>query len=133
MIDEPEALSNAPNSYELDGRYLGSITEDFVKVSELIQEASHQIRQRGFSSYPVFVVSPEKPAIGTLLIAANEMDNNVHFYAASMLEEFTQREIIGEDGEELFKQTYKDPSEFACIFMVDTNFTRFIFVPYPED
>jgi hypothetical protein len=42
-----------------------------------------------------------------------------------------QRELIKE-GED-FKQAYKDPDEFCCLFVVDTAFTNFVFIPYPED
>lgn len=133
MIDEPEALSNAPNSPELSGKYLGIITADFVKVAEFIQEASHQIRRRGFSEYPIFVACREPQTLGTVLIARGEMNHNEWFYSATFLEEFLQREIIGEDGEEMFRENFKDPAEFACLFVIDSDFTRFMFVPYPED
>ncbi|OZI07815.1 hypothetical protein BWI93_12670 [Siphonobacter sp. BAB-5385] len=133
MIDEPEALSNAPNSPELSGKYLGMITADFVKVSEFIQEAAHQIRQRGFSNYPIFVACQQPQPLGSVLIGRGEMNDNQWYYSATFLEEFLQREIIGEDGEELFKESYKDPAEYACLFIIDADFTKFIFVPYPED
>ena len=35
--------------------------------------------------------------------------------------------------EEDFKNTYKDPDEFCCLFVIDKEFTRFVFIPYPED
>jgi hypothetical protein len=42
------------NDPELDGKYLGTISQDFVKVADTIKEASYQIRKRGFSKYPSF-------------------------------------------------------------------------------
>ena len=133
MIDEPEALSNAPNSPELDGAYLGTITADFALVADFIQETSHQIRQRGFSQYPVFVVSRQGQPIGTLLLGPGEVNEYQWYYAASFLEDFRQRDLIGEDGEELFRENHKDPAEYACLFVVDADFTCFIFIPYPEE
>ena len=32
-----------------------------------------------------------------------------------------------------FKEIYKDPDEFCCLFVIDKDFTNFIFIPYPED
>jgi len=45
------------NDPELNGKYLGTITEDFIKVSDNLKEASYQIRTRGFSDYPIFPTS----------------------------------------------------------------------------
>ena len=37
------------NDPELDPKYLGKISSDFVKVAEYMKEASYQIRKREFS------------------------------------------------------------------------------------
>jgi hypothetical protein len=42
-----------------------------------------------------------------------------------------QREILKESEE--FKNAYKDPDEFCCLFVVDLQFTKFVFIPFPED
>ena len=41
------------NDPELSGKYLGTISEDFVKVSDTLKEASYQIRKAGFD-HPIF-------------------------------------------------------------------------------
>lgn len=132
MIDEPEALSNAPNSPELDGKYLGQISTDFALVSDLLKEAAYQIRKRGFSEYPIFAVSRRELPLGTLLLGKYEQDNQWNYYA-SFVDEFVQRNIIGETAIELFKESYRNSEEYACLFVVDGEFTKFIFIPYPED
>ena len=30
-------------------------------------------------------------------------------------------------------QMDKDPDEFCCLFVVDQQFTNFVFIPFPED
>lgn len=120
------------NDPELSGKYLGSITEDFVVVSDTLKEASYQIRKRGFSDYPIFAISKIDLPIGTLLIGKNDLATNWN-YNASYLDEFVQREIVASDKQDEFKATYKDPDEFCCLFVVDNDFTNFVFVPYPED
>ena len=35
--------------------------------------------------------------------------------------------------EEEFKAAFKDPDEFCCLFVVDEEFTNFVFIPFPED
>ena len=120
------------NDPELNGKYLGQISEDFVVVADTLKEASYQIRKRKFSDYPIFPISKIDLPIGQLLIGKEELAINWN-YNASYLDEFVQREIVGEDGIEGFKKAYKDPDEFCCLFVVDNDFTNFLFIPYPED
>jgi hypothetical protein len=119
------------NDPELSGKYLGTISADFVKVADTLKEASYQIRKAGFN-YPIFAISKDSIPIGQLLIdkLSLEIDWN---YFASFLDEFVQRELVAKDKEEEFVQAYKDPDEFCCLFVVDKEFTRFVFIPYPED
>lgn len=118
------------NDPTLDPKYLGKISADFVNVAENLKEAAYQIRKRGFSEYPIFPVSKEDIPIGQILYEKGKLQNNWNYYA-SFMEEFTQRELIAE--EKAFKDAYKDPDEFCCLFIVDREFTNFLFIPYPED
>jgi len=133
MLEDYQAISNAPNSPELNGKYLGIISTDFVIVAEFLKEASYQIRTRGFSKYPIFAVSQNPVTIGSKLIGIDEMNNNQWHYHASMMEEFLQREIIAEENIEVFKTSYKDPDEFCCLFVLDKDFASFVYIPFPED
>ena len=119
------------NDPELSGKYLGTISEDFVKVADTLKEASYQIRKAGFS-YPIFSISKESIPVGQLLLAKKEQGLQWNYYA-SFLNEFTQRDLVGKDREQAFIETYKDPDEFCCLFVVDKEFTSFVFIPYPED
>ncbi len=118
------------NDPTLNPKYLGKISSDFVKVAELIKEASYQIRKRDFSNFPIFPVSSEHIPIGNLLYEKGELGNDMNYYA-SFLEEFLDRELVEE--KDKFATAYKDPDEFCCLFIVDKQFTNFIFIPYPED
>jgi hypothetical protein len=118
------------NDPELSGKYLGTISSDFVKVSDTLKEASYQIRMRGFSTYPIFPVCKTDQPIGQLLIDSALAGTDWKYYA-SFLDEFVQRELI--EHEEDFKAAYKDADEFCCLFVVDKEFTNFVFIPYPED
>lgn len=123
---------NMNNDPELDGKYLGTITQDFVKVSDTLKEASYQIRKREISAYPIFPISKINIAIGKLLIENIETPTDWNYYA-SFLNEFVERNLIAEEKVEEFKIAYKQADEFCCLFVVDKDFTNFVFIPYPED
>jgi hypothetical protein len=133
MIEDYTALSNAPNSPELNGKYLGLISSDFVLVADTLKEAAYQIKKRGFSEFPVFVCSQRPIEIGQMLIGVGELNGNKWNYHASMMEEFVQRKLIAEENMELFVQNFKDIEEYACLFVVDGQFTNFVFIPFPDE
>lgn len=118
------------NDPELNGKYLGTISKDFVKVADSIKEASYQIRKRGFSDFPIFPVCKTAQPIGQLLIDKDQLHTDWNYYA-TYLDEFLQRGLIEEEND--FKNAFKDPDEFCCLFVVDKEFTNFVFIPYPED
>jgi len=118
------------NDPELSGKYLGTITKDFVVVADSIKEASYQIRKQGFSEFPIFPISKVEIPIGQLLIPKKELALTWNYYA-TYIDEFINRKLI-EDVDQ-FKGAYKDPDEFCCLFVVDEKLTSFVFVPYPED
>ncbi len=121
-------MSNDP---ELSGKYLGTISSDFIKVADSIKEASYQIRQAGFE-FPIFTICKTNQPVGKLLFDKKDLGLDWHYYA-SLLTEFVQRELVMPNKEEDFKQTYKDPDEFCCLFVLDEEFTNFVYIPYPED
>lgn len=119
------------NDPELNGKYLGTISQDFVKVADTLREASYQIRKAGFE-FPIFPISKEKLPIGQMLIPGGPLNLEWNYYA-SFLDEFLQRELVAPDKEEDFKNAYKDPDEFCCLFVVDQDFASFVYIPFPED
>ncbi|NJN43752.1 MAG: hypothetical protein HC806_02770 [Anaerolineae bacterium] len=119
------------NDPELSGKYLGTISKDFVKVADLLKEASYQIRKSGFE-YPIFAISKDDIPIGNILFEKAELQLDWNYYA-SFMDEFVQRELIETERQEKFKSNYKDPDEFCCLFVVDQEFTSFVYIPYPTD
>lgn len=125
-------LMDDANSPEVNKKLLGLISQDFVKVSDQLKEASYQIRKRGFSEHPIFVVSRDETELGLLLIGREELANKWN-YRASFLQEFVDRNLVGQESVELYKENYKNPDEYCCLFVIEGDFAGFIFVPYPED
>lgn len=128
-MDNHHIIENDP---ELSGKYLGTISSDFVKISDNLREASYLIRKQDFSKYPIFAISRTQLPIGSLLYGKNELDLEWNYYA-SYLEDFVERKIVDASKKDSFIKAYKDPDEFCCLFVVDKEFTSFIFIPFPED
>ncbi|MCS6968660.1 MAG: hypothetical protein RMJ44_12340 [Cytophagales bacterium] len=120
------------NDPELNGKYLGTISQDFVKVADIIYEAAYQIKKRGISDYPIFPMCKENQPIGALLIPSGRLQNQWNYYA-SFLSEFVERGLVDVELSDDFKAAYKNPEEYACLFVIDPEFTKFVFIPYPED
>lgn len=116
----------------LDGKYLGTISADFIKVADRLKEASYVIRQQGGYTYPIFLVSKTLLSVGSLLIEKKAIDNQWYYYA-TYLDVLIQCGLIAEDKAVIFQNTYKDPEAFCCLLVVDTDFTNFVYMPYPEE
>ncbi|ARS34310.1 hypothetical protein [Pontibacter actiniarum] len=120
------------NDPELNGKYLGTISKNFVVVAETLKEASYQVRKRKISDYPIFVFSRTQVPVGSVFLAKEEVALDWHINA-SYLEDFINRQLVAEDKVEEFKAAYKDADEFCCLFVVDGDFQNFVFIPFPED
>lgn len=125
-----DAIANDP---ELDGRFLGTISSDFVRVADNLREAAYLIRNRSISEYPVFVLCKEIQPIGQLLYPKDGPEELAWNYFVSMGEEFRERGFFSEEGWETYCRQFRNPDEFACLFIVDPGLTGFVFIPYPED
>jgi hypothetical protein len=120
------------NDPELNGKYLGTISSDFVKISDVLKEAAYQVKSRGFSDFPIFPISKEMQPIGKLFLG--KVEKNLEWnYFITYVDEFVQRKLIAEDALDDFKKAFKDPDEFCCLFVMDGAFTSFVYIPYPEE
>jgi hypothetical protein len=120
------------NDPELNGKYLGSITQDFVKIAHILREASYQMRKRNISAFPIFPMSKQVFSVGEILVGRAQGLKEWDCYI-SFLEQFVGKGLIQDEA--YFKANYKDADEFCCLFVFDDahNFTNFVFVPFPEE
>lgn len=117
----------------LDGRYLGTISGDFVKVADKLKEASYLVRKRGTYEYPIFPIAKTSLAVvGALLIEKGELGNQWYYYA-TYLSALVQCGLIAKDRTTAFRDTYRDPDSFCCLLVIDTTFTNFVYIPYPAE
>lgn len=95
---------------------------------EILGKAADTILNEGVSSYPIFVIHQHFVDIGILMVDKNVVSSNWSINASS-LEEFMTKQIIQEDKVEDFKEIYKNPEEFYCLFVLSELGARYIFLP----
>jgi hypothetical protein len=97
--------------------------------ADSLKEVADDIIAEELSKYPIFVAHQHEVSIGEIVIDKNEMATewNIH---ASTLEEFLEVGIVKSGKEDFFKQNYKDPAKFMCIFAVVPEGANFVFYPY---
>ena len=120
------------NSPELEGKYLGTITEDFLKVESILSQGAYRMVKGNISQYPIFGMSKEERPLGELIIPKNYKGIRWNVYI-SFAENFVQRGLIEDSRVADFEKIFKDPLEFCCLCVCDNDFLKFVFLPYPED
>lgn len=125
-------LMDDANSPEVNKRLMGKVSSDFIKVADHLKESSYQIRKRGYSQFPVFVVTENEIDLGITLFQKKDFQT-VYEYKACFFEEFIQRGMIGEESRELFSEHFKNADEYCCLFVLDGDFAGFIYLPFPEE
>jgi hypothetical protein len=125
---EPEELLGTPNEPKKNGSPLRSLETDLVLFSDSIKETAVDIINE-LSKYPIFIAHQHEANIGELIIDKDELstDWNIH---ASTLEEFVEKGIINSEKQEFFKQNYKDPHQYICVFVMVPEGANFVFYPY---
>ncbi len=125
---EPEELLGTPNEPKKNGSPLKSLETDLVLFSDSIKETAEDIIEE-LSKYPIFIAHQHEASIGELIIDKDEFstDWNIH---ASTLEEFVEKGIVNSEKQEFFKQNYKDPHKFICVFVMVPEGANFVFYPY---
>ena len=119
------------NRNDLNEKYIGNITSDFIKVSDHLKIVCSKIINKKFSKYPIIIMSRKPISLGTLFIDNDELMNNNWKYYASYLEILIENKIINQIKE--FKKKYKKSDEFCCLLVLLNNNSKIIFIPYPED
>lgn len=124
---EPEELLNQNEKPKESP--LKSLETDLVLYADSLKEVADEIIAEELSKYPIFIAHQHEVSIGEVVIDKNEMATewNIH---ASTIEEFLEVGIIKSDKEDFFKQNYKDPQKFMCIFAIVPEGANFVFYPY---
>ncbi len=124
---QPEELLGNPNEKKNESP-LKSLETELILYSDSIKEVAEDIIEE-LSKYPIFIAHQHEARIGELIIDKEELATewNIH---ASTLEEFVERGIVKAEKEEFFKQNYKDPNHYICVFVMVPEGANFVFYPF---
>ncbi|MFZ1702717.1 MAG: hypothetical protein WAT79_00145 [Saprospiraceae bacterium] len=104
------------------------LENDIKPYKKILSQASDVVMDENVSKYPIFVFHQQEVEIGIALIETNSSSFkwNVN---VSTLEEFVSKGIVFEGKIDEFRQNYKDPDVFLCIFSLSELGAQFLYVP----
>ncbi|HHG85347.1 MAG TPA: hypothetical protein ENJ82_11430 [Bacteroidetes bacterium] len=108
---------------------LEGIRNDVRIMGTFMRDLSMHVINEEISRFPVFVAYTGNIDLGRPFFNIESQNLNWN-YNASILEEFVKRGVVQEDKVDAFTETYGDPEERACIFVVTQEAGGFVFVPY---
>lgn len=108
---------------------LEAIRNDMRIIGATMRAFSLHVISEEISQYPVYIAYQDAVSIGKPFMTKENDHLNWH-YNVSILEEFVKRGVVAEDKLEDFLETFGDPEERACIFVVLPTEGGFVFVPY---
>ncbi|PHN03088.1 hypothetical protein [Flavilitoribacter nigricans] len=89
--------------------------------------AADTILNQDVSSYPIFIILTESIPLGIAIVEQTEEEPL--YIHASTLEELATKKVIEMGKVDHFREVYKDPAEFLCLFVVDEQEAKFVFIP----
>lgn len=120
--DQPKPAADSP---------LLSLERDLKFFNESIREVAVEIMVEGLSSYPIFVAHQHELKLGELILDRHALNSDWSIHA-STLEEFTERGVIKPELKDRFINSYKNPNDFMCVFVVVPEGANFVYVPYKK-
>ena len=108
---------------------LEAIRNDIRIIGPMMRAFSQHVIEEEISEFPVYVAFQDAVNLGKPFLRKENDHLNWH-YNVSILEEFVKRGVVDKDKLDEFLETFGDPEERACIFVVLPEQGGFVFVPY---
>ncbi len=104
---------------------------DLRRYRKMLKDASTAIVEQGVSNYPIFIAHRHIANLGLSLLDKTS-SKTTWSLNVSTLEEFVTKKIIAYEGMDKFKQIYKNPSTYMCVFVLEPKMNQFVFYAYDE-
>ena len=108
---------------------LDSLRNDVEFYNDILLEVQQDVLKQRISKYPIFAFHKWEIAIGEPIIRREEVNSDWSVNATT-LEEVVERGVIKPDRETAFKEAYKDPKDWLCIFLISEKGGNFIWIPF---
>ena len=95
---------------------------------KLMSEATDRILDQEVSKYPIYIAHKAELAIGLPLVDREETNGEWSINVSSM-EEFNAKQVIPNNKISDFKEVFKDPEDWVCVFYVGDLGQKFLFLP----
>jgi hypothetical protein len=118
-------------SFQNQSPVLEKLEEDFKRVGAYLQKLAEEMVQQQISKYPIFVAQLQEVDVGRPIRAFEVYTLNYH-YNVSFIEEFVKKDIIPMERVNIFRESWKHPEKFSCLFLVTPLEAGFVYVPYRE-
>lgn len=117
------------SSKEDNSALLLEVKRDLEFYKEAIQTVAEEIMENDISKYPLFIAHKAEIALGRKILDAEELEAKWDI-SASLLEEFVAKGLVDQEKLPAFKEAFKDPKTYMCVFLAYESGGNFIFYPY---
>lgn len=108
------------------------VKQDLEPYFLMLGEAADTIIDQDVSKYPIFVIHKfDNLELGILLLQ-RQAPSITWSVQASTLEELVTKQLIEMDKVDHFREVFKNPREYLCLFVLLDNGAHFIFLPRKE-
>lgn len=116
---------------KLDEEIFRSLHDDLEVCRDYIRQISMGMIKGSVSKYPIFIATRGESDLdlGLPIITRSDFDITWNF-SASHLEEFVSKGVVDKEKASDFIKSYKDPTQYMCVFVAEENSTSFVFMPF---
>ena len=106
-----------------------TLKDELKRYDSIFREVSDTTINNNVSNYPIFIAHRQMLEVGIPLIS-NEQAGTYWSYNISTLEELVAKNIVQNERVKNFREVFKDPQKFVCLFVVEEKNAAFVFYPY---
>ncbi len=112
---------------------LVSVQDDIRIYGDYLQDIAKTLIEEKITNCPIFVAHNEEAIQLGKPVIDGKKSQTAWSINASMLEDFVNHQLFDEPQRLNFMEIYKDPTKFACVFLLTEKFCSFVFCPYEEE
>jgi len=114
-----------------DLHWLESVESDLRYYADYLRGLSRELLDTGISKYPVFVAYHEHmpTPMGRPVLIHQHLDTHWSVNL-TVMEDFVSREIVTRAAFPEFRNSWKDPEFFMCVFVYTPSKCVFLYMPY---